>query len=275
VGGWDDPRMPTISGIRRRGYPPEAVRSFCSKIGITKFQSFTDVAVLEHEVRGRLNRTSPRRMAVVDPVRLVIENLPAEREEQLEVVNNPENPDEGTRSVTLTRELWIERDDFMEEPPKKFFRLGPGCSVRLRGGYVITCTGYEKDESGRVSEIRCELIPGTVGASPPEGIKCRTAIHWVSAEYAVEAELRLYDRLFSVENPDAAEGGFLTALNPDSLKVVRAKIEPSLAGVEPGFRCQFERIGYFCADSGDHRPGHRPVFNRTIALKDSWTKKGN
>jgi glutaminyl-tRNA synthetase len=190
------------------------------------------------------------------------------------VVNNPDNPDEGTRKVPLTRELWIDRDDFMEDPPKKFFRLGPGRSVRLRGGYVITCTGYEKDAGGRVAEIRCELHPGTVGAPPPEGVRCRTAIHWVSAAHALDAEVRLYDRLFSVENPDAAEGGFLEALNPESLSVVRAKIEPSLAGVAPGFRCQFERIGYFCADIEDHRPGERPVFNRTIALKDSWAKKG-
>jgi len=274
VGGWDDPRMPTISGLRRRGCPPEAVRAFCSKVGITKFNAITDVALLEHEVRGHLNRSAQRRMAVLDPVKLVIENLPEGEPEQLEVINNPENPEDGTRSVTLTRELWIERDDFMEEPPKKFFRLGPGRSVRLRGGYVITCTGYEKDDSGSVSEIHCELHPGTVGGPPPEGIKCRTAIHWVSAEHAVDAEVRIYDRLFSVENPDAAEGGFLAVLNADSFKKIAAKVEPSLAGVDPGFRCQFERIGYFCADSEDHKPGERPVFNRTIALRDSWAKKG-
>jgi glutaminyl-tRNA synthetase len=273
VGGWDDPRMPTISGLRRRGCPPEAVRAFCSKVGITKFNSITDVALLEHEMRSHLNRSAQRRMAVLDPVRLVIGNFPEDGEEPLDVVNNPENPEEGTRPVALTREVWIERGDFMEAPPRKFFRLGPGRSVRLRGGYVVTCTGYEKDEDGRVSEIRCDLHPGTVGGPPPEGIKCRTAIHWVSARHAVDAEVRLYDRLFSAENPDAAEDGFLSVLNPDSLEVVAAKVEPSLAGVEPGFRCQFERVGYFCADIADHKPGERPVFNRTIALRDSWSKK--
>jgi glutaminyl-tRNA synthetase len=212
-------------------------------------------------------------MAVFDPVKLVLVNFPAGEVEEIRVANNPENPAEGTRTVPLTREVWIERDDYMEDPPPKFHRLAPGRSVRLRGGYVITCTGMERGADGRIAEVRCELIPGTIGADPPAGVQCRAAIHWVSAAHAVAAEVRLYDRLFTVEEPDVAEGGFLSVLNPESLRTVTAWVEPAVAGVAPGWRCQFERIGYFCADPIEHRAGQRPVFNRTIALRDSWGKK--
>ncbi len=271
VAGWDDPRLPTLSGARRRGYPPEAIRELCRKTGITKFKGVTDVALLEHEVRNWLNREAPRRMAVLDPVKLVLVNY--EGEEEVEVVNNPEKPEEGSRGVVLTRELWIERDDFMEDPPRKFFRLGPDRHVRLRGGYIVKCVGFDKDPDGRVREVRCEYLPGTIGEKPPEGVKCKAAIHWVSASHGSEAEVRLYDRLFTAEDPDSAEDGFVSVLNPDSLEVVRAWVEPSLAGVEPEWRCQFERIGYFVADRRDHVAGERPVFNRTVALRDSWGGK--
>lgn len=272
VNGWDDPRMPTISGIRRRGYTPEAVRNFCKRIGITKFNGTTDVALLEYEVRDHLNKVAPRRMAVLDPLKIVIGNWPPEGMGPVELVNNPENPAEGSRRLTMSAEFWIERDDFLEDPPKKFFRLGPGRHVRLKGGPIIRCAGYEKDADGRISLVLCEYLPGTIGTGTPEGVECRAAIHWVSAEHGVDAEVRLYDRLFSVEDPDGSEGGFLTVINPHSLASVTAKIEPSLATVEPGFRCQFERTGYFIADAKEHQPGLRPVFNRTVALRDSWKK---
>jgi glutaminyl-tRNA synthetase len=273
VSGWDDPRMPTISGLRRRGFTPEAIRSFCKRIGITKFNGTTDVAVLEYEVRDHLNKIAPRRMAVLDPVKVVLENWTPGTTETIELVNNPENPEQGTRQVPLSGEVWIEREDFMEDPPKKFYRLGPDRHVRLKGGYIIRCTGFDKDADGNVSEIRAVIIPGTLGADTPEGIECRAAIHWVSVEHGADAEIRLYDRLFTTEDPDDAEGGFLSVINPDSLKVITAKVEPSLAGVEPGFRCQFERTGYFIADAGNHVPGSKPVFNRTVALRDSSKKK--
>jgi glutaminyl-tRNA synthetase len=273
VSGWDDPRMPTLSGVRRRGFPSEAIRKVCTQTGITKVEGTTDIALLEHAVREVLNRDAARRMAVLDPLKLVIENLPADHREEVEVPNNPEQEGAGSRLVPLGRELWIERADFMEDPPKKFFRLGPGRSVRLRGGYIVTCTGFEKDEQGEISELRCEYLPGTIGAPPPEGVKCRTAIHWVSAAHAVKAEVRIYDRLFKTENPNLAEGAFLDELNPDSLSVTEAWVEPSLATVEPGFSCQFERLGYFCSDEKDHVTGEKPVFNRTIALRDSWGKR--
>ena len=273
VSGWDDPRMPTISGLRRRGFTPEAIRSFCKRIGITKFNGTTDVAVLEYEVRDHLNKIAPRRMAVLDPVKVVLENWTPGTTETIELVNNPENPEQGTRQVPLSGEVWIEREDFMEDPPKKFYRLGPDRHVRLKGGYIIRCTGFDKDADGNVSEIRAVIIPGTLGADTPEGIECRAAIHWVSVEHGADAEIRLYDRLFTTEDPDDAEGGFLSVINPDSLKVITAKVEPSLASVEPGFRCQFERTGYFIADAGNHVPGSKPVFNRTVALRDSSKKK--
>ena len=274
VTGWNDPRLPTISGMRRRGYPAAAIREFCKRIGITKFNGTTDVALLEYEVRDFLNREAPRRMAVLDPVRVVLENWSAEPLSHAVVSNHPQNPEMGEREVPISAVVYIERDDFMEDPPKKFFRLGPDRCVRLRGGHIIRCTGYEKDADGNVSLIRAEILPGTVGKDAPEGVVCKAAIHWVDAATAVDAEVRLYDRLFTVEDPDDAEGGFVSVLNPDSLKTVTAKVEPTLADVAPGFSCQFERVGYFVADSKDHRPGEKPVFNRTVALKDSWAKKG-
>ena len=274
VNGWDDPRLLTISGMRRRGYPPAAIRSFCHRGGVTKVNSVTDMAILESEIRDELNRTAQRRMAVLDPLKVVITNWPADDHSELvEVPNNPADKEAGTRMVSLGKEIWIEREDFMEDPPKKFFRLGPGRSARLRGGYIITCTGFEKNEAGELTEIHCEFIPDTIGQDAPEGIKCRAAIHWVDAATAATAEVRLYDRLFSEENPDAAEGGFLSCLNPDSLTIIdNAKLELSLSEADKGSRYQFERIGYFCADAIDHAPGERIVFNRTVALKDSWKK---
>ena len=274
VSGWDDPRMPTVSGMRRRGYTPAAIRNFCQTIGITKFNGFTDVALLEYSVREDLNANAPRRMAVLNPLKVTITTLPEGAEEMAEVLNNPEKPEEGTRRLPITREVWIERDDFMLDPPKKYFRLAPGRTVRLRGGYCITCTDYRQDADGNITEIFCEHIPGTIGSNPPEGIQCRAAIHWVSTRDAVDGEIRIYDRLFTEENPDAAEEGFLSVMNPGSLTVItNAKLEPSLAEAEPEFRCQFERLGYFVADRRDHVPGKRAVFNRTVALKDSWAKK--
>ncbi len=273
VNGWDDPRLPTISGLRRRGYPAPAIRDFCKRIGLTKFNGTTDVALLEFEVRDFLNRNSPRRMAVLDPIRVVLENWSAEPLGHADIPNHPQNPDMGERKVPMAGEVWIEREDFMEDPPKKFYRLGPGRHVRLRGGHIIRCTSFEKDAAGNVTAIRAEILPGTVGADSPEGVECRAAIHWVDVATGVDAEVRLYDRLFSVENPDDAEGGFTSVLNPDSLKTATAKIEPSLATADAGFSCQFERVGYFISDNKDHQPGVKPVFNRTVALKDSWTKQ--
>ena len=274
VSGWDDPRLPTLSGLRRRGYPAPAIRDFCKRIGITKFNGTTDVALLEFEVRDFLNRESPRRMAVLDPVKVRLENWSAEPLTEALIPNHPQRPELGERGVPISAEVWIERDDFMEDPPNKFFRLGPDRHVRLRGGHIIRCTGFEKDADGKVSLIHAEILPGTVGADAPEGVKCKAAIHWVDAATGVDAEVRLYDRLFSVEDPDAAEGGFVSVLNPDSLAVVTAKVEPMLATAEPGFACQFERIGYFVADAIDHQSGTNPVFNRTVALKDSWGRQG-
>ncbi len=275
VDGWDDPRMPTLSGARRRGFPPEAVRNFCEEVGITKFKGITDVARLENEVRKVLNVTAPRRMAVLDPLKLVLVNMEPGQVEEVEVKNNPEDESAGSRKVPLGRELWIERDDFMIEAPRKYFRLAPGRAVRLRGGYIVQYSGHLTDpESGEVTEVHCEYLPGTIGQSPPEGVVCKAAIHWVSAAEAEEAEVRLYDRLFDHENPDAAEGGFLSVLNPDSLDIVTsAKLEPGLGNESSGFVCQFERLGYFCADSRYHQPGKRAVYNRTIGLRDSWARK--
>lgn len=275
VSGWDDPRMPTISGMRRRGYPPAAIRNFCARGGVTKVNSVTDVSILESEIRDELNQTAERRMAVLDPVKVVITNWQSsDHTESVEIPNNPANKEAGSRQVTLGKEIWIERDDFMEEPPKKFFRLGPGRSVRLRGGYIITCTGYEKNNADEVTEIHCEFIPDTIGKDAPEGIKCRAAIHWVDTKTAIDAEIRLYDRLFSEENPDAAEGGFLSCLNSQSLSIVPcAKLEATLADTAAGTVYQFERVGYFCTDTVDHVAGEKLVFNRTVVLKDSWTKK--
>ncbi|MEY5019616.1 MAG: hypothetical protein RLZ22_704 [Verrucomicrobiota bacterium] len=273
VDGWDDPRLPTISGMRRRGYPAAAIRDFCKRIGITKFNGTTDMALLEFEVRDYLNRSAPRRMAVLDPVKVVLENWSAEPLAKALVSNHPQNPEMGEREVAMSGEVWIEREDFMEDPPKKFFRLGPERCVRLRGGHIIRCVSYEKDSDGQISLIRAEIIPGTVGVDAPEGIECRAAIHWVDVESGVDAEVRLYDRLFSVEDPDVVEGGFLSVLNPHSLKKITAKVEPLLLESEPGFSCQFERVGYFVADEVEHQAGKKAVFNRSVALKDSWGKQ--
>lgn len=273
VVGWDDPRMATLSGMRRRGYPPEAIRSFVKTVGLTKQNSLTDLSLLEFEIRQHLNKIALRKMAVIDPVKVIIVNYPEDSSEKVEVPNNPENEDEGRRKLTFTREIFIEREDFLIDAPKKFFRLKPEGAVRLRGAYIIKHVGHEVDESGNVSEIHCEFIPDTIGQPAPEGVKCRTAIHWVSETEAVDAEVRLYDRLFSEEQPDSVEGGYLSCLNPESLKIIQgAKIEPSLATMAAGERCQFERLGYFCADLKDHL-ATKPVFNRIVTLKDSWGKK--
>lgn len=273
VSGWDDPRLPTISGLRRRGYPAAAIRHFCKRVGITKFNGTTDVALLEFDVRDHLNKEAPRRMAVLDPVKVVLENFDEEPLETATIPNHPQNPEMGERQVPYSDEIWIERDDFMEDPPNKFFRLGPERYVRLRGGHIIQCTSFDKDADGQVSLIHAKILPGTVGQDAPEGVKCKAAIHWVDAKEGKEAVVRVYDRLFNVEDPDGEEGGFLNALNPDSLETLVAKVEPSLYSCDAGFACQFERMGYFIADSKDHKPGDSPVFNRTVPLKDSWGKQ--
>ena len=273
VDGWDDPRMSTLSGMRRRGYPPEAIRSFVEHVGLTKQNSLSDLALLEFDVRTFLNKVALRKMAVLNPVKVIVTNYPEGGSETVTVPNNPENEEDGSRELTFTREFWIEHDDFMIDAPKKFFRLKPGGAVRLRGAYIIQHVDHVLGDDGEVSEIHCEFISDTIGESAPEGVKCRTAIHWVSCAEGIDAEVRLYDRLFTEEIPDNADGGYLSCLNPDSLTVVKeAKVEPSLAVMEPGERCQFERLGYFCADSEDHTP-EKPVFNRIVTLRDSWGAK--
>ncbi|MCP5545638.1 MAG: glutamine--tRNA ligase/YqeY domain fusion protein, partial [Akkermansiaceae bacterium] len=234
VSGWDDPRLPTLSGLRRRGYPPAAIRHFCKRVGITKFNGTTDVALLEFDVRDFLNREAPRRMAVLDPLCVVLENWGDEPLASATIPNHPQNPDMGERPVPISKEVWIEHEDFMEDPPGKFFRLGPDRYVRLRGGHIIQCTGFEKDGNGKVTLVRARILPGTVGKDAPEGVKCKAAIHWVDAATGIEAEVRLYDRLFTAENPDDTDGGFLNALNPDSLHTVSAMVEPDLATCPPG-----------------------------------------
>jgi glutaminyl-tRNA synthetase len=272
VSGWDDPRMPTICGLRRRGYTPAAIREFCRRVGVTKFDSLTDVALLEHCIRDELNRSVPRAMAVLDPVKLVIDNYPESETEELDAIVNPEDPAMGTRKVPFSRDIYIEREDFREEPPAKFFRLAPGREVRLRYAYLVTCTGIVKDDkTGEVTEIHCSYDPATRGGDAPDGRKVKGTIHWVSARHAARAEVRLYDRLFSVEKPDDTAEDFKENLNPGSLQVVEARIEPSLALAAPGDRYQFERKGYFFVDPADSSQG-APVFNRVVPLKDSWAK---
>jgi glutaminyl-tRNA synthetase len=274
VDGWDDPRMPTIAGLRRRGYTPEAIRAFCAAIGVAKRDSVVDVAMLEHAVRDDLNRRAPRAMAVLRPLRVVIDNYPEGQSEELDAVNNPEDPSMGTRKVPFSRVLFIERDDFREDPPKQFFRLAPGREVRLRYAYFIRCERAVKDASGDVVELHCTYDPATRGGDAPDGRKVKATLHWVSAAHAVPAEVRLYDRLFTVENPNLEKDGldWKSTLNPQSLEVLRdCRLEPSLAAAEPGSRYQFERHGYFCADTVDAKPGHL-VFNRTVALRDSWAR---
>jgi len=274
VTGWDDPRMPTLGGMRRRGYTPDAIRAFLDSVGVGKSEQMVEMARLEYELRTDLNRHAARAMAVLNPVRVVIENYPEGQVEETEAVNNPEDPSAGSRSLPFGREIYIEREDFMEEPPRKFFRLAPGREVRLRYAYWITCNAVVKDEGGEIVELRCTYDPETKGGqAPPDGRKVKATIHWVSAEHAVEAEVRLYDHLFTKENPGQVEEGgtWLDNLNPDSLRVVpAAMVEPGLAGAGPGERYQFERLGYFCADP-DTTPG-KPVFNRTVTLRDTWAK---
>ena len=270
VSGWDDPRMPTIAGIRRRGYTPEAVRDFCARIGVAKKENVIDIALLEHTVREDLNRRALRALAVLRPLKLVIDNYPDGRVEQVEAINNPEDPSAGTRRIPFSRVLYIERDDFMESPPKKFFRLSPGTEVRLRYAYIVKCERVVKDASGAVTEVRCSYDPESLnGATASRRVK--GTIHWVSADHAGDAEIRLYDRLFSSEDPGADGRDPFEDLNPQSLEIIEgAKVEPSLVSAAAGARFQFERQGYFCADL-DGRPG-KPVFNRTVTLKDSWAR---
>jgi len=273
VNGWDDPRMPTICGLRRRGYTPESIRRFCDRIGVAKFNSTIDVAVLENCVREHLNAIAPRAMAVLRPLRVVIEDYPEGQVEQLEAVNNPEDPAAGTRKVPFAREIYIERDDFRDDPPKQFHRLAPGREVRLRYAYVIKCREAIKNEQGEVVELRCTHDPQTLG-KPPEGRAVKGVIHWVSAAHACPAEVRLYDRLFTSEDPEDVAAGqdYKENLNPGSLEVLRdCPVEPSLAGAAPGSRFQFERLGYFCVDAKDSTP-NALVLNRTVSLRDTWAK---
>jgi glutaminyl-tRNA synthetase len=270
VRGWDDPRMPTISGLRRRGFPAEGIRNFATAVGVAKADATHDIGLMEHEVRAVLNRTSQRRFAVLDPIKVVIENYPEDLVETMEVVNNPEDPSAGERAVQFGRELWIERDDFMEEPAPKFFRLAPGREVRLRNAYFITCTGVVKDDAGRVTELRTTYDPATRGGDAPDGRRPKATLHWVSAAQAIPAEVRLYDYLFTKPDP-GADGDLFADLNPASETIVQgAMLEPSLADTPIGETVQFERLGYFAPDL-DSRPGAL-VFNRTLTLKDTWAK---
>jgi len=273
VQDWDDPRMPTLRGLRRRGYTPQAIREFCRRIGVTKFDGTTDRALLEHCLREDLNRRAPRRMAVLRPLKVVLENYPAGQVDELPAINNPEDESAGTRTVPFSRELYIEQSDFLEDPPKKFFRLAPGREVRFRYGYYVTCRDVVKDDSGEIVELRCTYDPETRGGSAPDGRKVKGTIHWVSAQHAIEAEVRLYDHLFSKEDPDdvEAEQTWLDNINPNSLEVLRpCYLEPNLATATPGDFCQFERLGYFSCDP-DSTP-ENPVFNRTVTLRDTWAK---
>ncbi len=271
VNGWDDPRMPTLSGLRRRGVTAQALRRFCEEIGVVKRETVIEAGLLEFCVREDLNKTAPRAMAVLRPLKIVLDNYPADTSEDMNVVNNPEDESAGTRKVPFGRELYIERDDFMEDPPKKFFRLAPGREVRLRNAYLITCHEVIKNADGEITELRCTYDPATRGGDAPDGRKVKATLHWVSAAHAVTSEVRLYDRLFSAEFPGTGDSDFLTQINPHSLeRVPNAQLEPSLATHPSGTRVQFERLGYFCVDP-DSTPA-RPVFNRTVTLKDSWTK---
>jgi glutaminyl-tRNA synthetase len=274
VSGWDDPRMPTISGLRRRGYPPEAIRRFCDVIGVAKSNSTVDFALLEHTLREYLNRCAIRVMGVLRPLKVVIDNYPEGKVEEMDAVNNPEDPSAGTRKVPFSRELYIERTDFHEDPPKKYFRLAPGREVRLRYGYFITCNDVIKNDDGEVIELRCTYDPESRGGNSPDGRKVRGTIHWVSASRAIDAEVRLYDHLFDRADPGKVEegGDFTDNLNPHSLEVVEGcKLEPGLVSAKPGEYYQFERMGYFCVDNVDSNPDGL-VFNRTVTLRDTWAK---
>ncbi len=273
VSGWDDPRMPTISGLRRRGYTPESIRDFCERIGVSKADSIVDIALLEHCLRDDLNKRARRVMAVLRPLKLIIDNYPENQVEELEAINNPEDPAMGTRKIPFSRVLYIERDDFREDPPKKFFRLAPGREVRLRYAYYVKCTDVVKDENGEVIEVHCTYDPETRGGWSKDGRKVKGTLHWVSAAHAIRAEVRLYDRLFLKPNPtEDKETDFKEHLNPESLVTLsHCPVEPSLKNARPGDRFQFERLGYFCVDSVDTTPDHL-VFNRTVPLRDSWAK---
>ncbi len=272
VAGWDDPRMPTLSGMRRRGYPPEAIRAFCAGVGVARRDNTIQLAQLEAAVREHLNESAARVMGVLDPLKLVIENYPEGESEQLDAINNPQDPAAGSRKVPFSRELWIEREDFQEDPPKKFFRLAPGREVRLRYAYLVTCTAVVKDAEGEVAEVHCRYDPATRGGSAPDGRKVKGTIHWVSIPHALEAEVRLYQKLFDREDPtDVPEGeDFTASVNPHSLERRTARVEPSLASARPGDRFQFERLGYFSVDP-DAMDANR-VFNRIVTLRDSWAK---
>jgi glutaminyl-tRNA synthetase len=274
VDGWDDPRMPTISGLRRRGFPPEAIRSFCDRIGVARRDSMVDVALLEHSVREYLNDRAPRAMAVLRPLKVVIENYPEGRVEELPALNHPTDPSFGTRPVPFGREIYIEQEDFREDPPKKFFRLAPGREVRLRYAYFITCREVVRDPvSGAVVELRCTYDPATRGGDAPDGRKVKSTLHWVAAAGSVDAEVRLYDRLFTAPDPEAVEGkAFTDLLNPQSLETLQGcRLEPALAAARAGDFYQFERLGYFCVDCAAAADG-RLVFNRTVTLKDPWAR---
>jgi glutaminyl-tRNA synthetase len=273
VNGWDDPRMPTISGMRRRGYPPEAIRLFAEKVGIARRENVIDMSLLEFCVRDHLNRVAPRVMAVLEPIKLVIANYPDGQVEQVEIENNPEDPSAGSRTMPFSKTIWIEKEDFMENPPKKYFRLFPGGMVRLKGAYIVRCDEVVKDAAGEISELRCSYVPESRSGNDTSGLMVKGTIHWVSAEQAVSAEVRLYDRLFSEENPAAVDDrDFTEMLNPRSFVIVSdARVEPSLAAAQAGEQFQFLRKGYFCADP-DSRPG-RLVFNQTVGLKDAWVKE--
>jgi glutaminyl-tRNA synthetase len=274
VNGWDDPRMPTISGLRKRGYTPESIRNFCDRIGVAKADSTVDIALLEHCVREDLNRHAPRVMAVLNPLKVVITNYPEKQVEELDAVNNPEDPDAGTRKVPFSRTLYIEGEDFMEDAPKKFFRLAPGREVRLRYAYFITCNGMVKDENtGEIIELHCTYDPATRGGDAPDGRKVKATLHWVSADESLEAEVRLYNHLFTKEQPEEDIDGtdFKTSINPETLAILKSsRVEPGLAHAKPGSRYQFERVGYFCVDPSSSEIN--PVFNRTVTLKDTWAR---
>ncbi len=273
VSGWNDPRMPTISGLRRRGYTPESIRNFCERIGVARRDSTVDIALLEFGIREDLNKQAPRVMGVLRPLRVVIDNYPEDQVEELDALNNPGDPAMGTRKIPFSRVIYIEQDDFLEDPPKKFFRLAPGREVRLRYAYFITCVKTVKDEkTGRVIELHCTYDPKTLGGSSPDGRKVKATLHWVSAAHAIKAEVRLYDHLFLKENPDDDKDvDFKTHLNPNSLKICPFLVEPSLADAKPGSRYQFERLGYFCVDPVESS-GKSLVFNRTVTLRDTWAK---
>ncbi len=272
VEGWDDPRMPTISGMRRRGYPPQAIRRFCDTIGIAKRENIVDIGLLEFCVREHLNKTTNRVMAVLDPVKLIVTNYPEGQEEFFDAENNPEDPNAGSRKVPFSRELWIEREDFMEEPSKKFFRLGVGLMVRLKAAYIVKCEGFKKDDNGNITEVHCAYLPETKSGNDTSGLTVKGTIHWVSVPHARTAEVRMYDRLFRVEDPSSEDGDFKEYINPASMSVLPAAyIEPELANAKPGDRVQFMRKGYFCVDT--QSTPDKIIFNRTVTLKDAWAKE--